>query len=57
MGMVVHLCVCMCTMYALGAHRDQKSISESLELELQDVNCHLGAGYWTCALCKSSKCS
>lgn len=35
---------CMCTMFTLGAHRDQKKASESLELDLwTGISCHVGA--------------
>ena len=48
----------LCTMCMLGEHRDQKRVSDTLTLELWVVlNCHVGAGNQTWALCKSNSCS
>lgn len=38
-----YVCACLCIMCTLGAHRGQKRILDSLELELQTVK----AAMWT----------
>lgn len=40
MWMSICLQVCLCTVYILGAHGDQKRVSDFLELELQIVVSH-----------------
>jgi hypothetical protein len=50
-------CIYVCVLYAYSTHRDQRRVSDPLELELQlSVSCHVGAGNGTRVLCKSSCC-
>jgi hypothetical protein len=45
------LCGCLMTTEV------RRKVSDPLELELQTVSCHVGAGNWTLALCKNIKYS
>lgn len=50
------LCIRVCTVCVPSAHRDQKGMSDPLELQLtMVVNHYVSAGNWTQALCKSSQ--
>jgi hypothetical protein len=44
MDMSVHVCVCVCVCVSVCVQRNQKMVSDHLEMELQMViSCHVGA--------------
>lgn len=56
--MGICLDLCMCTTYMPGAHKVQKSVSDTLELALgMAVSHQVGVGNQTWVLCKCNKYS